>query len=412
MSVRQHARAPLDRLALAIARSPSPVLGSALLARAQIPPSLVAGSPWGSLAAAGYERASARLPRSRHGSVPPPPSNRIAMRITKRPRGPRHTRLGSGLPLCLPFARAPSITCSQRMVCGRPLGNTDTGLFIDPRIPECPFKDLQAPGQTEKDGDGVLEMTTSMQMLAASMPMPENADANAVDQTSPAEQTEGCSPFEASSLYATSFSGKSYATKDGHTDTSPSQGSERSGKSSPRSGAGQGSMTTVYRSGGNWTGGNCSIPHSLGASDAGHLPRAVEKAKPLPRENGLQQSDSRSNGNIGSKAKQPPDIKMVRKCLLLWKTKLVRMPVPNYLLAQGNGTDNHSGEQPGWLGVEFMNRPDGHLIITKIAPGGPADDNQGILVGDVLQAINDTVVRKLSPDEMRKLIKGMFEVKE
>jgi C-terminal processing protease CtpA/Prc len=88
------------------------------------------------------------------------------------------------------------------------------------------------------------------------------------------------------------------------------------------------------------------------------------------------------------------------------------MPVPNYLLAQGNGTDNHSGEQPGWLGVEFMNRPDGHLIITKIAPGGPADDNQGILVGDVLQAINDTVVRKLSPDEMRKLIKGMFEVKE
>ena len=334
------------------------------------------------------------------------------MRITKRPRGPRHTRLGSGRPLCLPFALAPSITCLQRMVCGRPLGNTDTGLLIDPRIPECPFKDLQDPSQTEKDGDGVVKVTTSMQMLAASMQMPENAGASAVDQTSSAEQTEGCSPFETSSLYATSFSGKSYATKDGHTDTSPSQGSERSGKSSPRSGAGQGSMTTVYRSGGNWTGGNCSIPSSLSTGDAGYLPQAVEEAKPLAGENELQQSDSRSNGKIGSKAKQPPNNKMVRKCLLLWKTKLVRMPMPDYLLGQGNGMDNQSGEQPGWLGVEFMNRPDGYLIITKIAPGGPADDNQGILVGDVLHAINDTVVRKLRPDEMRQLIKGVFGVQE
>ena len=48
----------------------------------------------------------------------------------------------------------------------------------------------------------------------------------------------------------------------------------------------------------------------------------------------------------------------------------------------------------------------GHLIITKIQSGGPADGNQGIMTGDVLVAIDGKMAKKQKPHELRQLVMG------
>jgi len=63
-------------------------------------------------------------------------------------------------------------------------------------------------------------------------------------------------------------------------------------------------------------------------------------------------------------------------------------------------------EEAGWLGIEFKPRVDGHLVITNIMSGGPADGINSVMVGDLIIGIRGFMARALTPVQMAELAKG------
>ena len=67
-------------------------------------------------------------------------------------------------------------------------------------------------------------------------------------------------------------------------------------------------------------------------------------------------------------------------------------------LSSTNFSNEIAAEKPddsGFIGIEFQPRFDRHFIITEIAKNGPSDLNEGIMVGDILLAVNGVPIRNL-----------------
>ena len=63
-----------------------------------------------------------------------------------------------------------------------------------------------------------------------------------------------------------------------------------------------------------------------------------------------------------------------------------------------SGPTHPAGENSddfGFIGIEFQPRFDRHFIVTEIAKNGPSDLNEGIMVGDILLAVNGVPIRNL-----------------
>jgi hypothetical protein len=52
-------------------------------------------------------------------------------------------------------------------------------------------------------------------------------------------------------------------------------------------------------------------------------------------------------------------------------------------------------DDSGFLGIEFQPRFDRHFVVTEIARNGPSDLNEGVMIGDLLLAVNGVPIRNL-----------------
>ena len=61
-------------------------------------------------------------------------------------------------------------------------------------------------------------------------------------------------------------------------------------------------------------------------------------------------------------------------------------------------------DDSGYLGIEFQPRFDRHFVVTEIARNGPSDLNEGVMIGDLLLAVNGVPIRTLVPSPPSKSI--------
>ena len=52
-------------------------------------------------------------------------------------------------------------------------------------------------------------------------------------------------------------------------------------------------------------------------------------------------------------------------------------------------------DDSGFLGIEFQPRFDRHFVVTEIARNGPSDLNEGVMIGDIILAVNGVPIRNL-----------------
>lgn len=115
-------------------------------------------------------------------------------------------------------------------------------------------------------------------------------------------------------------------------------------------------------------------------------------------------SSPKKNSNSKSKAPAKP-----QSLMCLWEVELKRARRPGWkppAPVEGNLSDDEESQCPGWLGIDFQNRGDGHFIITNIQEGSPAFAGQKIMVGDIVAFIAGFNMRALNSEQMRTIITG------
>jgi hypothetical protein len=62
---------------------------------------------------------------------------------------------------------------------------------------------------------------------------------------------------------------------------------------------------------------------------------------------------------------------------------------------RGADAKSDGSDDSGFLGIEFQPRFDRHFVVTEIARHGPSDLNAGVMIGDLLLAVNGVPIRNL-----------------
>eukprot|EP00291_Cryptomonas_curvata_P021952 CAMPEP_0172162030 /NCGR_PEP_ID=MMETSP1050-20130122/6443_1 /TAXON_ID=233186 /ORGANISM="Cryptomonas curvata, Strain CCAP979/52" /LENGTH=228 /DNA_ID=CAMNT_0012831971 /DNA_START=443 /DNA_END=1125 /DNA_ORIENTATION=+ len=62
-------------------------------------------------------------------------------------------------------------------------------------------------------------------------------------------------------------------------------------------------------------------------------------------------------------------------------------------------------DDSGFIGIEFQPRFDRHFVVTEIARNGPSDLNEGVMIGDLILAVNGVPIRNLASRQIAMLCK-------